>query len=150
MKTFRLRLTLACCVAAALFAFSTVGCGSKSSGGVGESEPGMPGARDGLTGLTELLKYVKHEGLPLPSNKGDFAKYDPIFPDVGTLVQNGTVVYLYGAQIDPTSSEEKLVAMQADADETGGLVLVSTGEVKYLEAAEVAALPTAGKKTKKK
>ncbi|PQO47631.1 hypothetical protein [Blastopirellula marina] len=149
MKTFQLRPTLACCLAAALFAISAVGCGGSSTGDVGKSEPGMPGARDGLTGLTELLKYVKHEGLPLPSNKSDFAKYDPIFPDVGTLVQNGTVVYLYGAQIDPTSSEEKLVAMQADAEQNGGLVLVSTGEVKYLEAAEVAALPAGGKKGKR-
>ncbi|MCC9606741.1 hypothetical protein LOC68_16340 [Blastopirellula sp. JC732] len=132
-------------VAPVLFA---AGCGS-SKAEIGDSpEPGMPGTRDALTGMIELLKYVKHEGLPPPSSKGDFAKYDPIFPAVGTLVQNGTVVYLYGAQIDPSSPEEKLVAMQADAEQNGGLVLVSTGEVKYLEAAEVASLPPGGKKSK--
>ncbi|TWT38455.1 hypothetical protein [Blastopirellula retiformator] len=146
-SNLRTLLTISLVLTPLLFA---VGCGGAGKTEVGAStEPGMPGARDALTGLTELLKYVKHEGLPAPSSKRDFMKYDPIFPDIGTLVQNGKVVYLYGAQIDPGNPEEKLVAMQADAAENGGLVLVSTGEVKYLEAAEVASLPPGGKQSKK-
>jgi hypothetical protein len=63
------------------------------------------------------------------------------------MVQNGAIVYLAGAKINEADTEPKLVAMQADADKTGGWVLLSNGKVEEMTAEQVAALPPGGRRT---
>lgn len=127
-----------------LMALSVVsGCSSEPS--PSGSSAGTPQAHDGLEDLARLLKSVKARGGAPPRTPADFAKYDVEFPAAGTLIQNGTITYLPGGTIDESVNPAQLVAMQADADKTGGWVLLSTGEVQDLSAAEVAALPKPSK-----
>ncbi len=118
------------------------GCSSESATDGGTA--GTPEARDGLLDLANLLNTVQEEGRPLPKKAADFAQHDVAFPAAGALIQNGTIVYFPGASIDASAATTAIVAMQADADKSGGWVLLSTGEVKDLGAQEIAALPRAG------
>lgn len=111
------------------------------------STSGTPAARDGLLDLCDLLKEVKGGKVPMTNN--DLAQHDAMHPAAFALTTNGTIVYLFGASVNPAEKELKLVGMQKDADKTGGWVLLSNGEVKDLPASEVAALPAGGKMPKK-
>lgn len=115
------------------------GCSSEPA--ASSSSAGTPQARDGLEDLARLLKTIKSQGGSLPRTPADFAQHDVAFPAAGTLTQNGTITYLPGGTIDETVTPSQLVALQADAETTGGWVLLSTGEVQDLPAAEIAALP---------
>ena len=99
--------------------------------------------------LAELLKEIKTNGGKVPAANSDFAPHDAMHPAAGALSINGTIIYLFGATVDTNETALKLVAMQKDADKSGGWVLLSNGEVKDLPAAEVAALPLGGKMPKK-
>ncbi len=136
-----------CLVAMLSVSLGLAGCsGSGSSGS--SSTKGTPEARDGLMDLQNLLVEIKSSGGKLPTKAAEFAQHDVAHPAAGSLVVNGTIVYLFGATIDESLTPPKLVAMQSDADKSGGWVLLSNGEVKDLPAAEVAALPPGGKLAK--
>jgi hypothetical protein len=121
-----------------------VGCTPASTTTTDSTPAGTPPARDGLIDLAQLLKSIKDQGGRLPATPAEFAAYDVAFPAAGALVQNGTIVHLRGATLDEADDELKLVAMQAGADQTGGWVLLSNGEVSELTAEQVTALPRAG------
>lgn len=118
------------------------GCwGCSSQPAATSTSAGTPQAREGLEDLARLLSTINAQGGALPRTAADFAQHDVAFPAAGVLVQNGTITYLPRATLDPAATPPYLVAMQADADTTGGWVLLSNGEVQDLPAAEVAALP---------
>lgn len=120
--------------------------GCSSDPGTVTQGAGTPEARDGLLDLANLLKSINQSGGKLPTSPTDFANHDVLYPAAGALVQNGTITYLPGATITPNDPEVKVVAMQAGAETSGGYVLLSTGDVKELTAAEVSALPPDGRK----
>jgi hypothetical protein len=115
--------------------------GCSSDPAASSSTAGTPQAHDGLGDLARLLKSVKAQGGTPPRTPADFAKHDVACPAAGTLIQNGTITYLPGDVIDEAIAPPQLIALQADAETTGGWVLLSTGEVQDLPAAEIAALP---------
>ena len=126
------------------------GCGGSSTGGKDmKNTTGSPAAKDGLMDLSLLLTEIKAAKGKMPSSANDFAQHDIAHPAAGVTAVNGTIVYLVGATVDAKDTSGKLVAMQKDADKSGGWVLLSNGEVKDLSAAEVTALPLGGKMPKK-
>jgi len=130
---------------ASLISF-TGGYGCSSKPGTVTQRAGTPEARDGLLDLAQLLQSIHQSGGKLPTSPEDFAQHDVLYPAAGALVQNGTITYLPGATIDPSDAQIKLVAMQAGAESTGGYVLLNSGDVQEMTAAEVYSLPHVGRK----
>ena len=143
MKSVRC-FTFVLLVAQILF---VAGCFSTTKVDPLASKSGTPAARDGLLDLCDLLKEVKGGKVPMTMN--DLAQHDAMHPAAFSLTTNGTIVYLFGASVNPAEKDIKLVGMQKDADKTGGWVLLSSGEVKDLPASEVTAFPPGGKMPKK-
>lgn len=119
--------------------------GCSSDRGSSSAGSGLPAAREGLQDLATLLQSLETEGTKPPMRAAEFRQYDVVFPAAGIMIPNGTLVYFQGGKIDPDSTDQFLIAMQADADETGGWVLLNSGELQELTAVEVQALKPAGK-----
>lgn len=128
-----------------VLAFSTLsGCGgSKQIPSDVPETAGLPGARDALLDLAELLKRLSAGSMNPPMTDADFASYDVEHPAVATLIANRTIVYCYGALIDTNSSGSKWIAMQSNAKEGGGWVLLDNGEVRDMQAADISKLKPA-------
>lgn len=101
---------------------------------------GLPGARDALQDLAELLKRLSAGGINPPSNDAEFADYDVEHPAAATLIANRAIVYCYGAIIDTNGNGSKWIAMQSNAKESGGWVLLDNGELRDMPAADIAKL----------
>lgn len=132
------------CLIAMLF---VTGCGSK--GPVTDVPPnaGMPGAKEALEDLGELLHKLNTSGQPLPTEASAFQAFDVEHPAAGTMISNGMIVYLIGAVVDKADTTgNKLVAYQSDAEANGGWVLLSNGEVKSLSASDIKGLTLGGTK----
>lgn len=125
-----------------LMCFCLNGCTGNSAT---VSTTGMPEALDGLKDLAHLLEILQAERGSLPTKKSDFEKFDVMHPAAGTLIPNGTIVYFLGGKVNQKGGEPTIVAMQANADKTGGWVLLSSGEVHDLPADQVASMKTSGK-----
>jgi|LakMenE01Jun11ns_1017448.scaffolds.fasta_scaffold9941488_1 hypothetical protein len=133
-------------LAAGLLSLLIVGCSQNStSEGSGS---GMPGAREGLRDFSALLQSLKTEGTAPPTKAAQYRQFDVVHPAAGIMIPNRTLVYFKGGKINPDSDSQMLVAMQADADKTGGWVLLENGEVQDLSASEIQALKPAGEPIK--
>lgn len=122
-------------VAVALAVF-VAGCGGTptpepATGGIGESS---------LAVMGEMLHSFR--GKP-PKDKSDFKTYRTAYPDLVDAIQEGRLVYQYGAGIKPGS--QAVLAYGKDTANAGGAVLLQDGTVKEMTAAEFAAAPKAGK-----
>jgi hypothetical protein len=124
---------------------SLTGCGSKEIPTTVSETAGMPEAKDALLDLAELLKRLAAGNMKPPTDAAGFVNYDVEHPAIATLISNGLVVYNFGATIDGTKAGDQWVAMQSNAKEKGGWVLLNNGEIRDMQSAEVAALKPAGK-----
>lgn len=124
---------------------SMTGCGSKDVPTNVSETAGMPEAKDALLDLAELLKRLAAGNMKPPSDAAGFANYDVEHPAIATLISNGLVVYSFGATIDGTKAGDQWVAMQSNAKEKGGWVLLNNGEIRDMQAGEVTGLKPAGK-----
>lgn len=119
-----------------------VGCSGRS--GSDGSGSGLPGAREGLRDVSTLLQSLQAQGTAPPTKAALYRQFDVIHPAAGIMIPNRTLIYFKGGRIHPESKSQVLVAMQADADKTGGWVLLESGEVKDLQASEIQTLKQAG------
>lgn len=118
------------------------GCESKVTKDT-SSTAGLPIAKDALMDLSELLKQLSDSGQAMPADAGAFAGFDVEHPAIATLISNGMVVYNFGTKINAADTSGKWIAMQAEAKEKGGWVLLANGDLKDMQAADVAALQPA-------
>jgi hypothetical protein len=122
----------------------SAGCGSKLTDPSKASETaGLPDAKNALLDLAQLLNGLAAGNLPPPKEDADFVNYDVEHPAIATLIANKTIVYNYGTTTASSNSGTSWIAMQSNAKEVGGWVLLDNGEVKDLPAAEVSALSPA-------
>lgn len=94
--------------------------------------------------VSALLQSLQAQGTAPPTKAAHYRQFDVIHPAAGIMIPNRTLIYFKGGRIDPESKSQLLVAMQADADKTGGWVLLESGEVKDLQASEIQNLKQAG------
>ncbi|HAC90826.1 MAG TPA: hypothetical protein DCF63_09355 [Planctomycetaceae bacterium] len=133
-------------LAAGLLSLLLVGCSQKS--GSEGSGSGFPGANEGVRDFSALLQSLQTEGTAPPTKAAQYRQFDVVYPAAGIMIPNRTLVYFKGGKINPDSDSRVLVAMQADADKTGGWVLLENGEVQDLTASEIQALKPAGEPIK--
>lgn len=128
-----------------LIGFAALGMPGCESNVTKDASPtaGLPIAKDALMDLSELLKRLSEGGQAMPADAGAFAGFDVEHPAIATLISNGMVVYNYGTKINASDASGKWVAMQAEAKEKGGWVLLANGDLKDMQAADVAALQPA-------
>lgn len=120
------------------------GCGSKTIDPSKVAETaGLPDAKNALLDLAQLLNGLAAGNLPPPKEDADFMNHDVEHPAIATLIVNKTVVYNYGTTTASGNSGTSWVAMQSNAKETGGWVLLDNGEVKNMQASDVSALSPA-------
>ncbi|MBM3966228.1 MAG: hypothetical protein FJ308_14370 [Planctomycetes bacterium] len=120
------------------------GCGSKTIDPSKVSETaGLPDAKNALLDLAQLLTGLAAGNLPPPKEDADFVNYDVEHPAIATLIANKSVVYNYGTTTQSSNAGTSWIAMQSNAKESGGWVLLDNGEVKDLPAAEVSTLSPA-------
>ena len=121
-----------------------VGCGSKNIDPTKVSETaGLPDAKNALLDLAQLLNGLAAGNIPPPKEDADFVNYDVEHPAIATLIANKTVLYNYGTTTASSASGTSWIAMQSNAKETGGWVLLDNGEVKDMQASDVSALSPA-------
>jgi len=123
-------------------AWAIPGCESKITKDTSPTA-GLPIAKDALMDLSELLKRLSEGGQAMPADASAFAGFDVEHPAIATLISNGMVVYNYGTKLNASDASGKWVAMQSEAQQKGGWVLLANGDLKDMPAADVAALQPA-------
>jgi hypothetical protein len=128
--------------AALLLALGAVcGCGA----GPKPAPAGEPKA-EALREVGDLLRA----GNRPPSKAADLAKYEPTYPRGYQALKSGEVVAIWGAAMkgegDAAGGGGEVIAYEKDAPIAGGYVLLTSGEVKQMSAAEFQAAPKAAKR----
>jgi hypothetical protein len=136
----RSQFRLAACVLA-LGAGCLAGCSTPTSvGSVDE-----PAASRTLRELGELLRTFPPGSHP--NQLQDIAPLENRFPQVYEAVKSGDIVVVWGGSMKGEGESLKgggdVIAYEKDTPTSGGYVLLTSGEVKKLDAAEFASAPKA-------
>jgi hypothetical protein len=115
-----------------------VGCGTPAA--VPAPQP-PPDAELGLKELGEVYKYRAAQKAPAPARAEDLMENAGAVDNALPLINEGHVVVVWRVAYAPTSTE--VLAYEKDAATAGGKVLLRTGTVKQMTAAEFAAAPKA-------
>jgi hypothetical protein len=124
---------------------SVVGCSSQ------RNEPGAQADKQNeLQEVAELIRGTTGPGGKGPSKLNDFDRHRSASPRGYQAVKSGEVVVLWGGGIQGEGEAAKgggeIAAYEKDVPTNGGYVLLTSGEVKKMTAAEFEAAPKAGKK----
>jgi hypothetical protein len=132
-------MTLPKYAAIALCAGLLAGCSSGTPTNQGKND---------LQELKHLLRAAaKRTGHP-PARLSDLDLFQAKYPEVYNLVKSGDLVVLWGTPIKPekgTGKPEMVLAYGKDVPTDGGYVLMATGNVTKMSAAEFASAPKAKK-----
>ena len=124
---------------------AVAGC-SSGPGGHGQ-EPPQKGT---LEDVAELLRAGTRPNGRGPANLAALAKLRSMYYRGYDAIKSGEVVVLWGYGVKGEGEMAKgggeVIAYAKDAPTNGGYVLLSSGEVKQMSAAEFAAAPKTGKK----
>lgn len=132
-----LTIVLAAALAAA------AGCGGNDAAPVGVATDA-----EFMTDFKELLTDFHKQKRRWPSKAEELGPLEPTHPGAVRRVQQGTIVYSWGAAVG--TSGQEVIAHEKAAAEKGGQVLLEDGTVKSMTAAEFAAAPKAAGKVGKK
>jgi hypothetical protein len=120
------------------------GCSSR---GPGHGEP-VPPVAAALQEVADLLRAADPAGRP-PSKLADLERFKGLYLQGYEAVKAGDVVVLWGAALrgegDKGGRDAAVAAYEKSAPTEGGYVLLTSGEVKKMTAAEFQAAPKAGK-----
>lgn len=129
--------TLAVCLTVCLGLVA--GCsdsGGKKDGGAG----GTPSAKEALTDLAAMLKHLDETKKKMPMRLQEMEPVEPLFPGAYVGLTNGSIVYVWGAKIDP-AQPGNVIAYEKAGLTDGGWVLMQDGNVKQLKADELSSAP---------
>ena len=116
-----------------------------SKPGNSSSVPAQLGA-NALEELAEVYKFIRAEKQPLPRQLSDLDTYRDSLPTAYDQLQRGQIVVAWGVGLGATSDAGATVlAYDKDAATAGGLVLLQSGSVKSVTAAEFKTLRKAAK-----
>jgi len=90
-----------------------------------------------------MLKSLTEEGRKPPASLAAFGEVEPLVPLAGPLIRDGSLVYFWGAGY--VADGPSVIAHEKKTPTEGGLVLLQSGVVKELTAAEFKAAPKAKK-----
>ena len=113
---------------------------------MGKSGPSTVRAQLGLNGfeeLAELYRYRAQDGQPPPSRLADVDEHEPALPISYDKLQRGEYVMFWGVGLVPGS--DVVLGYEKNAPQSGGLVLLQSGMVKTMTAAEFNAARKAGR-----
>jgi hypothetical protein len=123
---------------------------------VGCSGPGGKGAEQTpeqqvLSEVADMLRATTQPNSRGPTKLADLNRVKSLYPRGYEAIKSGQVVDLWGTNSVKGEGEiakggGEIVAYEKDAPSSGGYVLLSSGEVKQMTAAEFSAAPKAGKK----
>ena len=126
---------------AALLTAALAGCGGNGRHAADDSPPVVTALRE----VGELLRGPKP-----PAKPADLDRGKQMYPRGVRAVTAGEVVVLWGGGLagegEAAAGGGSVVAYEKDAPTAGGYVLLTSGEVKKLSAAEFSAAPKTGKK----
>jgi hypothetical protein len=111
-----------------------------------KSVPNTVHAQLGLNGfeeLAELYKYRAQDGQPPPSRLADLDEHEAALPISYDKLQRGEYVLFWGVSLAPGS--EVILGYEKAVPQSGGLVLLQSGVVKTMTAAEFNAARKAGR-----
>jgi len=134
------RHVTALCVAISL----VVGC---SSSGPGHGEAGSPAVIP-LQEVGDLLRAVPGSANRPAARLADFDPFQSMYSKGYDAVKTGEVIVLWGATIKgegEKGGDEAVAAYEKSAPSAGGYVLLTSGEVKKMTAAQFQSAPKAGK-----
>jgi hypothetical protein len=120
-----------------------VGCSSR---GPGHGEAGSPAVIP-LQEVADLLRAAGSPNRPA-ARLADFDQFQSMYSKGYDAVKSGDVIVLWGATIKgegEKGGDEAVAAYEKSAPTAGGYVLLTTGEVKKMTAAQFQATPKAGK-----
>jgi len=115
--------------------FATAGCGGVSSGPVDEP------LRLALEDFAQFLQNLPSDGVKPPKKLAEFTPLEPMAPVAAEYIQNGQLVYIWGA--DLADGGERIIAHQKGIEASGGWVLLESSKVLMMTAEEFAAAPKA-------
>jgi hypothetical protein len=121
-----------------------VGCSSR---GPGHGEAGSPAVIP-LQEVADLLRSSASVANRPAARLADFDQFQSIYSKGYDAVKTGEVIVLWGATIKgegEKGGDEAVAAYEKAAPTSGGYVLLTSGEVKKMTAAEFQAAPKAGK-----
>lgn len=127
-------------------AISTLGCGSVNEGGPPSTDPPE---KLGLKEIASMLKQLEESGEKVPTTAAEMANYEAFYPYAGPMLRDKKIEYFLGSKLD-SSDPPKQVARETKAPESGGWVLLSTGEIKQLSPGDLAGFPVGGKSSASK
>jgi len=111
-----------------------------------KSVPNTVHAQLGLNGfeeLAELYKYRAQDGQPPPSRLADLDEHEAALPISFDKLQRGEYVLFWGVGLAPGS--DVVLGYEKAVPQNGGLVLLQSGVVKTMTAAEFNAARKAGR-----
>lgn len=126
--------------------FAATGC--SSSGGQG---PEQTPEQQVLAEVADMLRATTQPNGRGPTKLADLNAVKSLYTRGYDAVKSGQVVVLWGTNSmkgegDIAKGGGEVVAYQKDVPTSGGFVLLSSGEIKKMTAAEFGAAPKAGKK----
>jgi hypothetical protein len=123
--------------------FVATGC-SSSGPGKGEQSP-----QEGvLQEVADLLRAGTHPSGRGPSKLSDLDRVQSIYSRSYQAIKSGSVVVLWGSGVKGEgegATGGEVVAYEKDVPTSGGFVLLSSGHVKQMTAAEFESAPKAAK-----
>ena len=117
------------------------GCGPRTVGDA-PTTPALPEVSD-------LLRAAAGAAGRPPANLSDLDGYKEMFPQGYEAVQSGNIVVLWGAPMKgegEAGKDETVVAYEKAVPTDGGFVLLSSGTIKKMTAAQFNAAPKGGAK----
>jgi hypothetical protein len=112
------------------------GCGGVSSGPVDEP------LRLALEDFAQFLKNLPSDGFKPPKKMAEFTPLEPMAPVASEYIQNGQLIYFWGA--DLVEGGQRIIAHQKGAEASGGWALLESGEVVMMTAEDFSAAAKAG------
>jgi hypothetical protein len=115
------------------------GCGKGS-----EQGPTPASTADGLKELVGMYEYLAYQKKGPPKKVADLDEFIDTLPNALPRVQSGEYVVIWGVGLAKTGSGARaILAYEKKAPVEGGAVLLRSGEVKQMTAAEFQAAPKA-------
>ena len=99
------------------------------------------GGKAALEDLGQLLKSLADEGRKPPTKLAELESVEPMIPVAAPAIRSGDVVYLWGSAY--SSGGTLVVAYEKKVAAEGGYVLLQSGTVKEMTAAEFQSAPKA-------
>jgi hypothetical protein len=99
------------------------------------------GGKAALEDLGQLLKSLADEGRNPPTKLAELESVEPMIPVAAPAIRSGDVVYLWGSAY--SSGGTLVVAYEKKVAAEGGYVLLQSGTVKEMTAAEFQSAPKA-------